>query len=85
MALSQSEIRFIEALKELGGKSDAESLSKKLNEPISSIFPISKLLEEKGYIITKELIKESYELTEEGKNCLINGLPETRSMILLPI
>ncbi|MCQ5337755.1 MAG: phenylalanine--tRNA ligase subunit alpha [Candidatus Methanomethylicia archaeon] len=78
MALSQSEIRFIEALKELGGKSDAESLSKKLNEPISSIFPISKLLEEKGYIITKELIKESYELTEEGKNCLINGLPETR-------
>ncbi|MCC6012775.1 MAG: phenylalanine--tRNA ligase subunit alpha [Candidatus Verstraetearchaeota archaeon] len=78
MALSQSEIKLIEALKKLGGKADAETISNKLNEPISSIFPISKLLEEKGYVITKELIRESYELTEEGKNCLINGLPETR-------
>lgn len=78
MSLSPSEVRLLESLKKLGGRADAVSLAETLNEPISSIFPLSLLLKEKGYVETKEIVKEWYELTEEGKRCVEVGLPETR-------
>ncbi len=78
MSLSLSEVRLLESLKRLGGKADAVSLAADLNEPISSIFPLSSLLKDKGYVRTKEIVKEWYELTEEGKRCVEIGLPETR-------
>ncbi|MEM0232099.1 MAG: hypothetical protein QXG78_03215, partial [Candidatus Methanomethyliaceae archaeon] len=83
MALSQSELKLINSLKKLGGRADAESLAKEMNEPIYSIFSLSQLLKEKNYVSIKEIIKEWYELTDEGRKCLENGLPETRIYKLL--
>lgn len=83
MALSQSEIKLIYSLKKLGGKADAESLAKDMNEPIHSIFSLSQLLREKGFVSIKEVVREWYEFTDEGKKCLENGLPETRIYKLL--
>ncbi len=78
MSLSYSEIRLLKSLKKLGGKADAASLAADLNEPASSIFSLSSLLKDKGYVNTKEVVKEWYELTNEGKRCAVEGLPETR-------
>lgn len=83
MSLSSSEVRLLESLKKLGGRADAASLAAALNEPVSSIFPLSSLLKDKGYVKTQEIVKEWYELTEEGKRCLEIGLPETRLCYVL--
>lgn len=83
MSLSRSEGLLIEALKKLGGKADATSLAELLKEPVSSIFPLSSLLKEKGYVEVRNVVKEWYELTEEGKKCEVQGLPETRLINLL--
>lgn len=78
MALSQSELKLINSLKKLGGRADAESLARDMNEPVYSIFSLSQLLKEKNYVSIEEVVKEWYELTDEGKKCLEIGLPETR-------
>ncbi|MGQ9759714.1 MAG: phenylalanine--tRNA ligase subunit alpha [Candidatus Methanomethylicaceae archaeon] len=83
MSLSRSEIRLLESLKKLGGKADAASLAAYLNEPASSIYPLSSLLKEKGYVETREVVREWYELMEEGRKCEEQGLPETRLYNLL--
>jgi hypothetical protein len=46
--------------------------------PENSIFPLTNLLEGKGYVRSREDLGEILTLTEEGSYCLKNGLPETR-------
>jgi phenylalanyl-tRNA synthetase alpha chain len=67
----------------MGGKCDAVSLAKAMNLPESSIFPLSNLLQSKGYVKATETISERLSLTEEGLYCLKNDLPENRMMKLL--
>lgn len=83
MSLSPSEIAFLEALSEMGGKSDSLTIAKKLGAPHSSIFPISSLLAQKGFVRISEHVREKYLLTDEGRYCSLNGLPETRLLNLL--
>ncbi|MCS7097377.1 MAG: phenylalanine--tRNA ligase subunit alpha [Candidatus Methanomethyliaceae archaeon] len=83
MVLSQSELRLINSLKKLGGRADAETLAKDMNEPLSSIFSLSLLLRDKNYVSVEEILREWYELTDEGRKCLNEGLPETRVYKLL--
>lgn len=78
MSVSQSEARLIDSLKKLGGRADGASLANDLKVPESSIFPLANLLEGKGYVKTREEVGEVFALTEEGRYCLKNGLPETR-------
>src|SRR5512137_1756319 len=83
MSMSQSEARLIDSLKKLGGKASSPSLAAELGVPESSIFPLANLLEGKGYVRTREDVDEAFSLTEEGRYCLKNGLPETRLMRFL--
>jgi phenylalanyl-tRNA synthetase alpha chain len=76
--LSQSEVNLIDSLKKLGGKANSPSLATELGVPENSIFPLTNLLEGKGYIRSREDLGEILTLTEEGRYCLKNGLPETR-------
>jgi len=83
MPLSQSEALLLKCLEKLGGKAEASSLASSLKQPVSSIFPLSSLLAEKGYVKTTEIVKEKFELTEEGRECERRGMPETRLINLL--
>uniref|UniRef100_A0A7C3FBA3 phenylalanine--tRNA ligase n=1 Tax=Candidatus Methanomethylicus mesodigestus TaxID=1867258 RepID=A0A7C3FBA3_9CREN len=83
MSLSQSEAALLDHLRKAGGRSEARSLASISSIPESSIFPIASLLASKGYITIKELIKEEVALTDEGKFCAQNGLPEVRLVALL--
>lgn len=83
MSLSQSEASLLGCLKKMGGKADATSLAKALDLPESSIFPLSNLLESKGYVRATETVSERFSLTDEGVYCLKNGLPENRMLKLL--
>ncbi|MBM5804750.1 MAG: phenylalanine--tRNA ligase subunit alpha [Candidatus Verstraetearchaeota archaeon] len=83
MPLSQSEALLLKYLEKLGGKAEASSLASGLKQPVSSIFPLSSLLAEKGYVKTTEILKEKFELTEEGAYCAKHGMPETRLLRLL--
>jgi phenylalanyl-tRNA synthetase alpha chain len=78
LSVSQSEARLIDSLKKLGGKADGASLATDLQVPESSIFPLSNLLQGKGYVKAWEEAVEVFTLTEEGRYCLEKGLPEVR-------
>jgi phenylalanyl-tRNA synthetase alpha chain len=80
LSISQSEASLLGSLSRLGGKADASSLAKDLKLPENSIFSLSGLLESKGYIRTAEIVSERIELTDEGRYCAMNGLPESRLM-----
>ena len=73
--LSDNEVKILEYLKKVKEDS-AENISKQLSIPIETIFSISQLLKEKGYISIEEKKIVKYELTEEGKERLQKGLPE---------
>jgi len=83
LSLSQSESQLLVSLRSFGGKADAISLARSLGLPLSSIFPLSSLLESKGYVKTREIVTERFFLTDEGRYCLKNGLPESRMVDLL--
>ncbi|AAY80831.1 phenylalanine--tRNA ligase subunit alpha [Sulfolobus acidocaldarius] len=73
--LSENEIKILSYLK-LKKKANAEEISKELGLPLSSIFSLAKLLEEKGYVKIGERKIIRFELTEEGKKRLKEGFPE---------
>lgn len=83
MSLSQSEVEFLNTLDLLGGKAVSSTIAAKMGVPESSIFPLSSLLAQKGYVKITELIKEKFSLTDEGCYCASKGMPETRLMDLL--
>ena len=73
--LSENEVKILEYLKKV--KEDtAENISKQLNIAIDTLYSVSQLLKEKGYVSIEEKKTTKYELTEEGKERLRNGLPE---------
>jgi len=73
--LSENEVKILEYLKKV--KEDtAENISNQLNIPIETVYSVSQLLKEKGYIAIQEEKIVKYELTKEGKERLQNGLPE---------
>lgn len=83
MSLSQSEVEFLNTLDLLGGKADSSTIASKMGIPESSIFPISSLLAQKGYVKITESVKEKFFLTDEGKYCESQGMPEKRLMVFL--
>jgi len=83
MSLSQSEASLLDALRRLGGKADARSVASSTGLPESSVFPLSSLLEAKGYVRTSESMRRVVRLTGEGEYCAEMGLPETRLAKLL--
>lgn len=83
MSLSQSEISLLDCLQKLGGKAKSSSLASNLKKPVNSIFPLSSLLTEKGYVKMTEIVKEKFELTKEGRECERLGMPEMRLINLL--
>ncbi|BFI74031.1 phenylalanine--tRNA ligase subunit alpha [Sulfurisphaera ohwakuensis] len=80
--LSESEIKILEYLSKKR-EASAEDISKQLNIPIESVFSISQLLKEKGYIEVEEKKVIKYELTDEGKRRLKEGFPEEKLVKLL--
>jgi len=83
MFLSQSEVEFLDALDLLGGKADSSTIASRMGIPETSIFPLSSLLAQKGYVKITELIKEKFFLTDEGEFCASKGMPETRLVMFL--
>lgn len=83
MSLSQSEVEFLNTLDLLGGKADSSTIASKMGISESSVFPLSSLLAQKGYVKITEFIKEKFFLTEEGDYCASKGMPETRLMSFL--
>jgi phenylalanyl-tRNA synthetase, alpha subunit (EC 6.1.1.20) len=82
--LSENEIKIVEYLKTKPDRTaSAEEISKALSIPISSIYSLAQLLKEKGYVRTEEKKVTKYELTEEGKLRLQNGMPEERLIKIL--
>ncbi|QGR19404.1 phenylalanine--tRNA ligase subunit alpha [Stygiolobus azoricus] len=82
--LSENEIKIIEYLKTKPDRTaSAEEISKALSIPISSIYSLVQLLKEKGYVRTEEKKVTKYELTEEGKLRLQNGMPEEKLIKIL--
>ena len=73
--LSENEVKILEYLKKVR-EDTAENISKQLNIPLDTVFSVSQLLKEKGYISIEEKKIIKYELTEEGKERLQKGLPE---------
>ncbi|BCU71312.1 phenylalanine--tRNA ligase subunit alpha [Stygiolobus caldivivus] len=75
--LSENEIKIVEYLKSRPNKSaTAEEISDSLGIPLSSIYSLSQLLKEKGYVRLEEKKLTKYELTDEGKLRLQRGMPE---------
>lgn len=56
----------------------AQELSEKAMLPLSSVLSFSQSLKEKGYVFLAQEEKRAITLTEEGKRCLAEGLPEER-------
>ena len=83
MSLSQSEVEFLNTLDLLGGKADSSTIASKMGVPESSIFPLSSLLAQKGYVKITESTKEKFFLTDEGEFCASRGMPETRLIAFL--
>ncbi|BFH74439.1 phenylalanine--tRNA ligase subunit alpha [Sulfurisphaera javensis] len=75
--LSENEIKILEYLAKVK-EASAENISKQLNIPLDTVFSISRLLKEKGYIELEEKEHIKYELTEEGKRRLNEGFPEEK-------
>jgi len=74
--LSEGELKIVNFLKQKNGKSNLEEISTSLGLPKSSVISIVELLKSKGIVEVKRNERVIYELTEEGRKRLEEGLPE---------
>lgn len=73
--LSENEIKILEYLKKVKEATE-DNISKELNIPVDTVFSLSQLLKEKGFVVVEEERITKYEITKEGKERLEKGFPE---------
>jgi len=80
--LSPLEITLINAL-EAGKEYSVQEAAEKSGMKKDTVLKAAHLLREKGYVDVETSVITSYSLTEEGRKCLEEGLPEEKILLLL--
>lgn len=83
MSLSESEIKIIDFLSKVKKSVSIDEIEKQTQIPKSSLYSLLYLLKDKGLVKLEEVSIGHYELTNEGRKRLEEGLPEDKLISLL--